>query len=216
MHAGIVDTSGASVGTSASAWSGPCEAEGSEASTEASCADVVPDPVESSEAAVAGIPRCQRLSDFLWSQSARQALGSQTIVEMQHELQAALKWEDVSLRCQHIGACKIQDAESDNTTTFAHNHELREKPIRELVLPPASQARPGAAKCWESVPPLTIWTLWSPAENDALRRRDFLSEAAAHAALEADGYGAVVKQEVFAKSPAPDATRGCRWIPASA
>merc|ERR1712066_156641 len=50
MHAGIVDTSGASVGTSASAWSGPCEAEGSDASAEASFADVFPDPVESSEA----------------------------------------------------------------------------------------------------------------------------------------------------------------------
>mmetsp|Transcript_87933 Transcript_87933/g.155153 ORF Transcript_87933/g.155153 Transcript_87933/m.155153 type:complete len:502 (-) Transcript_87933:114-1619(-) len=94
------------------------------------------------------------LSDFLWSPYARSVLGDAAVQTMQQEVLEA----EESLSGQAGSA-----------------------PLRELLLPPVRQ---GCVQSWATAPPLSIWTLWSLAENNMMRRQDFMSEAAARAAFE--------------------------------
>lgn len=134
------------------------------------------------------------LSEFLWSESAVGTLGGALVRKMQQEVRQALRREDFLTSLAEDKPCTsdvghlgdVDEAEVQSAET----------PIRELLLPLVSKE--GRLRCWGSAPALSIWTLWSLAEDDALLRRDYASEAAARAALQAEGMGgALVQQAIY-------------------
>jgi serine/threonine protein kinase len=204
------------------------DAESTSASTEASLSDRQPIPKTlmrqlSSKLLEADVDsrnsKCEVLSEFLWSESAVGTLGAPLVRNMRKEVRQytsdrkmvrqALRREDflTSLAedkpCTsdvgHLGdvECKCEaEVQASGVLTCEAEVQSAETPIRELLLPLVSKE--GRLRCWGSAPPLSIWTLWSLAEDDALSRRDYASEAAARAALQAEGVGgAFVQQAIY-------------------
>jgi len=162
-------------------------------------------------------PKFEILNDFLQSQHAVEALGDTLVEKMLLEVREALLREAFLARLaeerkaslNRLTKDKLGESKSCHVDTSAHTatvqtHEAEvqtaDAPIRELLLPrvPAE----GRLRCWGTAPPLSIWTLWSLVENDALLRRDYASEATARAALEAEGLSetALVRQTVYSSS----------------
>eukprot|EP00427_Karlodinium_veneficum_P032853 CAMPEP_0169183854 /NCGR_PEP_ID=MMETSP1016-20121227/905_1 /TAXON_ID=342587 /ORGANISM="Karlodinium micrum, Strain CCMP2283" /LENGTH=363 /DNA_ID=CAMNT_0009259359 /DNA_START=113 /DNA_END=1201 /DNA_ORIENTATION=- len=173
-------------------------------STEASVADVSPKSSKSPARREAGWSRFEVLSNFLWSPKAMETIDCDRLYAMQHEIIEALRQESFSDSCAvpNLSTAETKDARFDPTSRIACAAVTRDvqpqgEPIRELFLPLVD----GPVRSWKSVPPLSIWTLWSLLDDGTLRRRDFACEDLARKALEADGFGALVEQKVFAKSP---------------
>lgn len=105
--------------------------------------------------------------DFLWSPYAISVLGDSTVRMMQQEVMQAI----------------AQPPPKQNSSVAPPDGKA---PLRDMLLPPVQTQ--GPARCWASAPPLSIWTLWTLAENDMLRRQDFSSRSAAQIAFQT-GHG---------------------------
>jgi len=140
------------------------------------------------------------LREFVFSSLAVEVLGLSHVNKMRQEIQEALQGSPAEGKS---GICKykkeVQSADEDSKSGDDAMISELAAPIRELLLPRVASV--GNLRCWASAPPLSIWTLWSLVEDDALWRRDYVSKASALAAQEADGTnGAVVRQTIYSSN----------------
>jgi len=167
------------------------DAASSGGSTEASLPCVrPPSPSKSEKSADVNKTRPARfevVSSFLCSPDAAKILGPGKVQEMQRELEAASQTSSMNLTSAFESVDNVSHSLSDSA------------PIRELRLPRAASV--GPLRCWGSAPALCIWTLWSLADDDALVRRDYVSEDAARMAFDADRRSlSLEKQELCQRS----------------